>query len=804
MSTSPARNHGSSASSSAPAPPPRSGVTNNAAALSAALKGATLAFNAQKAAANKNAETKPQASSSRSPKRNPTQNQQGNARTRVAGGAGADNGALLAANHATRDASVSQSRSRASSVAHSTSGRQEISWQETGGSWNNQGLREDNERDDDGLVAQRVAQYLHAGSGGRISPNTSSTLLSPPGAGGKQSSASFIAATLAASRSTSPIPNTNLKANNNATTQARPGRSRRHSISSASVLSMAPSLGPKLVDAPDTESIMPTTSLVSLFESKGGEDVDPVKKRDAPTPRKQNKLPSQSPRGRSPGPIGERQAQAEESGLDEGRQQQQPQQTKPKPKAKPKPKPKNAPELVEKPNVEGESMVEHHEIKLPVTPPSTFSSPTISTEVVSPQPRRVVKTSNLEPPAPPPTRNINSKSMKAPTVEVTAIRSANMEEAGSEAKQAVSMVDQRPVPAPPVMRPSSQCSLSSDDSFVSASSARQPEPEEPPAQESNPKPQQQQQQQQQQLKQAPKPPKPRRRRASSPPLPRPSAPRLSTPNLGLDSLTNAIVASNLASSRLTPSPLAPPVPLPRRHNDKSRPRSPLHPQRTADSLTPHRTGNSKSGSRSPKRTGMLTTLRQPPTSLSDDEDARRKMHRHAHRKGKVLGHHIPGRRNHAHHEGSRSRWRDEVSVRQKRRYEAVWASNKGLFMKPEWGFSYPQDEGNEEEIAKQIEASRAQPGTKEADLVVNLIVRDIWSRSRLPKDELGEIWELVDRGGKGALGREEFVVGMWLVDQRLRGRRLPRKVGGSVWESVSGGGLVSVPVPKGEKHGKKK
>ncbi|KAK4661810.1 Increased rDNA silencing protein [Podospora pseudopauciseta] len=606
------------------------------------------------------------------------------------------------------------------------------------------------------------------------------------GGSARQSSASFIAATLAASRSTSPIPNTNQNANNNGVTQARPGRSRGHSTGAASVLSMAPSLGPKSVDALDTESIMPTTSLVSLFESKGGEDVDPVKKRDAPTPRQQKVSPSLSPRGRSPGPAGEKQTQEV---LDE-------QQTKTKLKPKPKPKPKKTPESTEKPKAEGESKLEHHGIKRPGTPPSKFSSPAVSTQVVSPQPRRVAKTAKLEPPALPPARKTSDKNTKTPTVEVTAIRSASMEEARPEEKQTANVVEQRPVPAAPVMRRVSECSMSSDDSFVSASSAQQPDPEEveePTPQEQDNKPQEQQQQQQQ-SKQAPKPPKSRRRPASSPPPRRPSAPRLSTPNLGLDSLTNAIVASNLASSRLTPSPLAPPpIPPPSRrhnphhhHNDKSHNAS--LPQRTVDSLTPHRSGNSKSGSRSPKRTGMLTTLRQPPTSLSDDEDARRKMHRHAHRKGKVLGHHIPGRRNHAHHEGSRSRWRDEVTARQRRRYEAVWASNKGLFMRPGWGLTGGEDDDEE---------GRAQAGTKEADLVVNVVVRDIWDRSRLPREELAEIWGLVDRGGKGALGREEFVVGMWLVDQRLRGRRLPGRVGGSVWESV-GQGVVRVLPPKGE------
>jgi len=48
------------------------------------------------------------------------------------------------------------------------------------------------------------------------------------------------------------------------------------------------------------------------------------------------------------------------------------------------------------------------------------------------------------------------------------------------------------------------------------------------------------------------------------------------------------------------------------------------------------------------------------------------------------------------------------------------------------------------------------------------------------------VWELVDRSKVGALDREEFVVGMWLIDQRLKGRKLPVKVSGSVWNSVRG------------------
>jgi hypothetical protein len=51
----------------------------------------------------------------------------------------------------------------------------------------------------------------------------------------------------------------------------------------------------------------------------------------------------------------------------------------------------------------------------------------------------------------------------------------------------------------------------------------------------------------------------------------------------------------------------------------------------------------------------------------------------------------------------------------------------------------------------------------------------------------------VDKERKGWLGRQEFVVGMWLIDQRLKGRKIPRKVTDSVWGSANG---VRVMKPK--------
>jgi len=49
---------------------------------------------------------------------------------------------------------------------------------------------------------------------------------------------------------------------------------------------------------------------------------------------------------------------------------------------------------------------------------------------------------------------------------------------------------------------------------------------------------------------------------------------------------------------------------------------------------------------------------------------------------------------------------------------------------------------------------------------------------------LEEVWDLVDRKHAGVLFRDEFVVGMWLIDQRLKGRKLTGKVGESVWDRV--------------------
>lgn len=83
------------------------------------------------------------------------------------------------------------------------------------------------------------------------------------------------------------------------------------------------------------------------------------------------------------------------------------------------------------------------------------------------------------------------------------------------------------------------------------------------------------------------------------------------------------------------------------------------------------------------------------------------------------------------------------------------------------------------------------------DCVSSLVVRDIWSRSRLPPDVLREVWDLVDRSGKGMLCKDEFCAGLWLIDQRLKGRKLPQRVSDSVWRSLSGLSGVKIREFKG-------
>ncbi|THC97949.1 hypothetical protein EYZ11_002586 [Aspergillus tanneri] len=168
----------------------------------------------------------------------------------------------------------------------------------------------------------------------------------------------------------------------------------------------------------------------------------------------------------------------------------------------------------------------------------------------------------------------------------------------------------------------------------------------------------------------------------------------------------------------------------------------------------HSGQNELSRTSSPSST-LRQTLRTP--AKSDEEEDYRSRHRK----------HLIRKHPHKHHEGDRKRWRSEITEKERKRYEGVWAANKGLLLTPDLlaiePSSYP---------------------TAVSEMVANVVVRDIWSRSRLPASFLEQIWNLVDGHKLGALTKEEFVVGMWLIDQQLKGHKLPVKVPDSVWASV--------------------
>ena len=254
-------------------------------------------------------------------------------------------------------------------------------------------------------------------------------------------------------------------------------------------------------------------------------------------------------------------------------------------------------------------------------------------------------------------------------------------------------------------------------------------------------------------------PQPPPRRIS--PQKRPQQKSPSSSNLSLDSanfkinaMANAIVASSLASSRAASpakqvtSQTAPPPPPSRRGQRNNK-----------DHFFHH-----KDSSRTPspaKQNGLRTTMRKPNREVEPDEGEKRRTKKH----------NIMKKHPNKHAEGDRKRWRDAITERERKRYEAVWASNKGLHV-------FPAFEGSE-------------------SVVCNLVVKDIFARSRLHFDVLEEVYGLVDRRQQGWLEREEFVVGLWLIDQRLKGRKLPMRVSDHVWRSV--GGLNGIKVKKAYK-----
>lgn len=641
--------------------------------------------------------------------------------------------------------------------------------------------------------------------------------LAPPGAraagAADPKSASFIAATLAASRSASPASRASggVGGENGAGGAGVRRSPLREPVDVSSRRSSAAGQDREEGPRADTTSLRPAMSLISLFESQKRAEEDAERAGG----RRQQMLRST----RSEARLGP------EVDGDEDREDREDLRAKPRPSPKPKPKVKA------KPKVQQAS----RRAETP-SPPVVRRA---DTEIVSPRPRRPEKRPTLEDATAVSTepdgnsyvsvREVSKVKPKKPKPRAVVAKSEGAAIPGQEENKTISAPTKTRPPAPRKSgdlsgrlpfesrtpnstrlaeapgtdgqvepkttstgdvadaRPSTADSKSSNDSFVSASSVPTRDETDSLLTVRSHTPGS--------LTPRLRPTRPTTSQPQTPVLPLRRSATGSSSQLPLDSLSDAIMAGALASARHTPVPPAPgssagrtpppPVPPPR-HGGSSNHRQ-------------QQTGSSRRSS--PHR--MKHTLRQP-RSVSDDEEARWPHNRHHHR-GRPGGGGLHSKK-HAHHEGSRRRWREEVTEREKKRYEAVWASNRGLFL-------VGPPPGSSSAAAATAPVVRDEGYEARAGLVANVVVRDLWARSRLPAAELAEVWDLVygqgqaRRGGNGqhehghgALDRQEFVVGMWLIDQRLRGRKIPPRVQESVWDSAKG---LRVLEPERHGHGHK-
>ncbi|ROV90312.1 hypothetical protein VSDG_08175 [Cytospora chrysosperma] len=629
-----------------------------------------------------------------------------------------DNGALSAATSAARAASpagsISGRSTTGNTAARQTTGNSSgrLSRQTTGSSIAQErgggggGGGEELERE-----RERLALFLS--SPGSEQQPKSPYLSSPAGVVGGNNrgaasstgprSASFIAATLAASRSVSPNPMAQGSLGGEVGNAVR-----RSHLGEPATIRRVKSVGASSSDAdfsttssdghPDTSSLAPTTSLISMFEvSRRDADVDSAKT--------------------SPDQHNER-------------------------KAKP-PKPKALKAVDDKHNI-AMTRLENEDRQPPDQAPLAELKARSASTSAKTRPEVPKKSSELPGKSPLELKRLGSRKLtRRPSPPIA--RTGND---GQDSSKPTSPEDSADA------RPSSAGSVSSNDSFVSASStptrAESPPIYDPASRSLAPRAGA--------LRQA----------STQPPTPTSLIGRTPTgsSSLTLDSLSDAIMAGSLASAR-----------HPAAHTTGSRTPPPVPPSRLSGAK------RGTAGRKAPSPHRMKQTLRQP-RSLSDDEEERRPHH-----KKKLIGN-----KKHTHHEGSRSRWRNEITEREKKRYEAVWASNRGMFLARPGGHAPTPAPDTDPEHAPAPHGGREQPVRAESyedlsEYVPNVVVRDIWSRSRLPEAELAEVWDLVyGRAGRvhAALNKPEFVVGMWLVDQRLRGRKIPTRVSDSVWDSAKG------------------
>ncbi|QLQ78508.1 hypothetical protein HG537_0A07550 [Torulaspora globosa] len=188
-------------------------------------------------------------------------------------------------------------------------------------------------------------------------------------------------------------------------------------------------------------------------------------------------------------------------------------------------------------------------------------------------------------------------------------------------------------------------------------------------------------------------------------------------------------------------------------------------------------------------TGVLVDSDDDDTDSTDDRKDDKKRKRRAARLKRRLKHTAAPYSHHLHHHETRHHmsrkgfnedkpWKSHkdvgfVTPAERKRYEGMWVSNRCLYLEllPWW--------------SSVISGQSAPPVRLPEDgLILNLVVKDIWARSNLPYDLLRQIYEKVDTRGDGTLDRKSFIVGMWLVDQCLYGRKLPKKINQQVWDSV--------------------
>lgn len=159
---------------------------------------------------------------------------------------------------------------------------------------------------------------------------------------------------------------------------------------------------------------------------------------------------------------------------------------------------------------------------------------------------------------------------------------------------------------------------------------------------------------------------------------------------------------------------------------------------------------------------------------------------------------------------------DHMSEQQRKRYEGLWVSNKGLYLDKAVtrfvGVDYDREQqklrqptDRRELSEKEVSECAAKISLKTSynfdtddhllqrhsldevdihDLMHGIVVKRIWERSKLLKETLATVWDLVDYRKDGSLNKAEFLVGMWLVDQCLYGRKLPKTLPSSVWNSA--------------------